>query len=177
MAHNPLSSETNGACSNNSQSPWVGSLLSLGPEAVLSCLVLGELVGLERVGLGVLLLLVGLGLSIATDVSKEGIVGGRCEESDGVELARSPEEERERQVDESVTQVAGNNRSVEGQGRANGSCHILGVANDAPDAFAVESSIASILLVLVELVISQNLEGESSTEDKDGEVMGPFERS
>lgn len=107
MAHSPFSSETHGACSNDCQSPWVGSFLGLGPETVLSCLVLGELVGLDRVGLGVLLLLVGLVLSIATDVSQEGVVGGRCEESDGMELARSPEEEGEREMDEGVTKVAG----------------------------------------------------------------------
>lgn len=107
MPHSPFSSETDGACSDDSQGPWVGSFLSLGPETVLSCLIFGELVGLDRVGLGVLLLLVGLVLSIATDVSQEYVVGGRCEESDGVELARSPEEEGEREMDEGVTKIAG----------------------------------------------------------------------
>lgn len=107
MAHSPFSSEAHSACSNDCQSPRVGSFLSLGPETVLSCLVLGELVGLGRVGLGVLLLLVGLILTIATDVSQEGVVGGRREESDGMELARSPEEQGERQMHEGVTKVAG----------------------------------------------------------------------
>lgn len=113
MSHKPFSSETNGACSNDGQSPWVGNFLNLGPETILGCLVLGKLVGLERVGLGILLLLIGLVLSIATDVSQECVVGGRCEEGDGVELARTPEEEREREMDESVTKVAGTTRLVE----------------------------------------------------------------
>lgn len=92
MPHSPFSSEADGACSNHCQSPWVGGFLSLGPEAVLGRLVLGELVSLERIGLGVLLLLVGLVLSITTDVSQERIVGSRGEESDWVQLARAPEE-------------------------------------------------------------------------------------
>lgn len=95
MPHSSLSSETDGACSNNCQSPRVGGFLSLGPEAILGSLVLSELVGLRRVGLGILLLLVGLVLSIATDVSQECVVGSWREESDGMELARSPEEKRE----------------------------------------------------------------------------------
>lgn len=106
MPHSPLSNETDGACSNDRQSPRVGGFLGLRPEAVLGCLVLGELVGLGRVGLGVLLLLVCLVLSIATDVSQECVVGGRGEESDGMDLARPPEEEREREVDQGVTKVA-----------------------------------------------------------------------
>lgn len=107
MPHSPFSSEPDGACSNYSQGPRVGSFLGPGPEAVLSRLVFGEFVGLGRVGLGVLLLLVGLVLSIATDVSQECVVGGWCEEGDGMELARSPEEEREREMDKGVTKVAG----------------------------------------------------------------------
>lgn len=113
MPHSPFSSEANGACSNHCQSPRVGGFLGLRPEAVLGRLVLGELVSLERVGLGVLLLLVGLVLSITTDVSQERIVGSRGKESDWVQLARSPEEERERQVDEGVSKVAGITRLVE----------------------------------------------------------------
>lgn len=107
MAHSPFSSETNGSCPNDCQSPWVGGFLSLGPEAVLGCLVLGELVGLERVALGVLLLLVCLILSIATDISQECVVGCRCKESDRMKLARSPQEKREREMNKGVTEVAG----------------------------------------------------------------------
>lgn len=113
MPHSPFSSEANGACSDHCQSPWVGGFLSLGPEAVLGCLVLGELVSLERVGLGVLFLLVGLVLSIATDVSQERVVCSRSEESDWVQLARSPEEKREREVDEGVSKIAEITRLVE----------------------------------------------------------------
>ena len=113
MPHSPFSSEANDACSNHCQGPWVGGFLRLGPETVLSRLVLGEVVGFEWIGLGVLLLLVGLVLSITADVSQECIVGGRSKERDWVELARSPEEEREREVDESVSEVAGIIRSVQ----------------------------------------------------------------
>lgn len=177
MPHSSFSSETDGACSNDCQSPRVGGFLSLGPEAVLVCLVLGELIGLHRVGLGILLLLVGLALSIATDVSQECVVGSRREESDGMELARSPEEKREREMDEGVTKVAGTSRLVDGRNRSNGSWYVLGVAHDTPDTFAVQCSIASLLLVLVELVVRKDLEGKSGTENKDGGVMSPFKRS
>lgn len=177
MPHSPLSGETHSTCSNDRQSPRVGGFLGLGPEAVLGCLVLGEFVGLDRVGLGVLLLLVCLVLSVATDVPQECVVGCRGEEGDGMKLARSPQEEREREVNESVTKVAGITRLVQGQSRTNGSRHILGVAHDAPDTFAVQSSISSLLLMFIELVIRKDLEGESSTKNKDGSVVSPFERS
>lgn len=52
------------------------------------------------------------------------------------------------------------------------------MAHNAPDTFAVQSSIASsLLLVFVELVIRKDLEGKSGAENKDGGVVGPFERS
>lgn len=51
------------------------------------------------------------------------------------------------------------------------------MAHDAPDTLAVQRSIASLLLVLVELVIRKDLKGKSSTENKDGGVVSPFERS
>ena len=108
MPDNALSGQTCGTCSKNRQGPRVGTLLDLGPEAVLALLVLGELPGLSRVGLGILLLLVGLVLRIATNVSKEGIVGDGTEEGDRVKLSRAPEEEREGQVNKCVTKVAGN---------------------------------------------------------------------
>lgn len=95
MPHNPFGRETNGASPNHCQRPWVGGFLNLGPEAVLVYPILGELFGLERIGLCVLLLLVGLVLSITANVSQECVVGGGSKKSDGMELARSPEEERE----------------------------------------------------------------------------------
>lgn len=94
-----------------------------------------------------------------------------------MKLARSPEEEREREVNKSVTKVAEITRLVFGRSRNNRSWYILGVAHDAPDTFAVQASIASLLLVLVELIIRQDLKGKSSTENKDGSVVSPFERS
>jgi hypothetical protein len=112
MPHCPFSSKANSACPNHCKGPRVGGFLSLGPEAVLGCLVLGKLVSLQWIGLGVLLLLVGLVLSITADVSQECVVGGRSEESDRVELARSPEEKREREVDENISKVAEINRLV-----------------------------------------------------------------
>lgn len=69
MPHNPFRSEADDTRSDDGQSPRVGRFLSPGPEAVLGGLVLGELSGLLWVALGVLLLLVSLVLSVATDVS------------------------------------------------------------------------------------------------------------
>lgn len=51
------------------------------------------------------------------------------------------------------------------------------MANDAPDAFAVQGRVPGLLFVLVELMICQDLENKSSTENEDGEVMRPFKRS
>lgn len=54
---------------------------------------------------------------------------------------------------------------------------ILGVANDAPDAVKLDSSALGRLLMGIQLVIGKNLKGEAGTEDEDGEVVGPFNRS
>ncbi|KUI55492.1 hypothetical protein VP1G_10755 [Cytospora mali] len=138
------------ACSTRSkyrQGPWIGALLNLGPEAVLAMLVRGEVAGLDRI-LGILLLLVGLVLRIAADVSQECIVGSRAEKGNGVEFARAPEEEREGQVNESVAKIAKDHKR----------------------------GIGGFLLVAVELIIGENLESKSSAEDEDGQVVGPLNR-
>lgn len=80
-------------------------------------------------------------------------------------------------MDERVTKVAGITRLVGVQSRTNGSWYVLGVAHDAPDTFAVQGGVSSLLLVLVKLIIRKDLEGKSGTENKDGDVMSPFKRS
>jgi hypothetical protein len=112
VPHSPLSSETDDACSDHCQGPWVASFLCLGPKAILGRPELDELSGLDRVDLGVLILLVSLGVSIPADISQECVVGGRGKERDWVELARTPEEDGEREVDQSVSEVAGIIKSV-----------------------------------------------------------------
>lgn len=105
VPENALSDHTCSTCSKHRQGPWVRALLNIRPEAVLGLLVLGELAGLGRV-LGVFFLLVGLILSIASDISQEGIIGDGSEKGDGVELARAPKEEREGQMNKCVSKVA-----------------------------------------------------------------------
>lgn len=94
MSDNALNNQACSTGSKHHQGPWVLALLDFGPEAVLSLPVLNELTGFDLV-LGILLLLVGLILSITTDVSQESIVGDGTENGDGVKLAGAPEEERE----------------------------------------------------------------------------------
>lgn len=52
---------------------------------------------------------------------------------------------------------------------------LLGMADDAPYALAVQRSITLVLLVGVELVVGKNLKSKARAEDEDGQVMGPFE--
>lgn len=105
VPHNTLNDQACGTGPKHRQGPWVAALLDLGPEAVLCLLIFRELAGLDRV-LGIFLLLVCLILRITTHVSQEGVVGDGAEDGDGVELAGTPQEERERQVNECVTEVA-----------------------------------------------------------------------
>lgn len=51
------------------------------------------------------------------------------------------------------------------------------MSDNTPDAVAAHGSIASILLVFVELIIRKDLEGKPSTENEDSQIMSPFERS
>jgi hypothetical protein len=51
------------------------------------------------------------------------------------------------------------------------------MAHNAPDTLTDEVIIAVVLLVLVQLVVGKDLEGEPGTEDEDGEVVSPLQRS
>lgn len=50
------------------------------------------------------------------------------------------------------------------------------MANNAPDTVSVQRGVVG-LLVLIELVVGQDLEGEACTEDEDGQVVCPLDRS
>lgn len=102
----PLQHQTDSTGSEDCQGPRVGGLLSSGPDAVLGLLVPGKLRPFDGVGLGIALFLRGLVLCVAADVSQESIVGHGAEEDKRVKLAGAPEEERKRDVNESITEVA-----------------------------------------------------------------------
>lgn len=91
-----------------------------------------------------------------------------------MEFARSPEEEREREMNKSVAKVAEIITSVEDQAGLDGGCYLLGMAHDAPNTLTVQSDITS-LLVLVELIIRKDLKSETSAEDEDGKIVSPFD--
>lgn len=178
MPHDALQRQSSCTQTQDRQRPGVRSLLGARPEAVLGLLVLGKLLGLGRVGLGVPRLLVLLQLRIASNVAQEGVVGNRSQQHKWVELARSPEEQREREVNQSITKIATELESVTlslSTRRRDSEGYSLGVADNAPDTSAVQR-VRVLLVVLGELVVGKDFEGETGAKDKDGKIVDPFNR-
>lgn len=106
MPHNTLQCQYSSTSSENSQSPRVGGLLDLGPEAVFGSLVLGEFLSLNRGGFCIADRLSSFVLGIATYVAQEGVVRDGAEENDRVDFSRAPQEQGEGEMDEGVTKIA-----------------------------------------------------------------------
>lgn len=107
MPRDPLQNQTTSTGPEDYQGPRVCGLLNLGPEAIGGLPVVRKLLRLDGVGLDVPLRLGGLVLRIAPNVAQEGVVGGGAEENKGVQFPGAHKEEREREMNEGITKVAG----------------------------------------------------------------------
>ncbi|TKW52621.1 hypothetical protein CTA1_12550 [Colletotrichum tanaceti] len=152
----PLDNHADGADGRDGQHPLVVVLGEGGPEAVLVALVLLQLLELERVLLGVALLLAGLVLLVAPDVAEDEVVEDGAQGGERVQHAGAVEEDGEGEVAEGVAE--------ETQG-----AHLLGVADDAPDALAVE--LLAVAGVVLQLGVGERLEGEAGGEQEDGQTV------
>lgn len=101
QSNTDASLEDDATCSSSKDrpGPLVLELLQARPETVFLALVLLELLVLERVLLGIALLLTGLVLLVTTDESEEDVVGNRSKDRNRVKDAGTVEKNGERDVD------------------------------------------------------------------------------
>ena len=171
LMHRPkrlLNSNAHTTNTHHSPQPLVLQLIHTGPEGILIRTEVLQLTKLLWVRSRVSALLVFLLLGVAAEEAEEGVVRSGAEEFDGREHVGAVEHDDEGDVYEGVAKVA--DIILVGVRVKWGKDSVLGVADDAPNTLA-HDALATLRLVLVELVVCKCLHGQTRREESDGKHL------